>query len=109
MARVRIIYDGRAPVLAMIRGLAARQIAAIAFTIEAEAKRRAPVDTGFLRSSIRAVQKGPLHWVVGVGAAYALFIEFGTRRQRAQPFFSPAVAAGRRLIERLASRRAGGN
>lgn len=109
MGNARIIYDRRVPVLVMIRGLVEKQLAAVAFTIEAEAKRRAPVDTGFLRGSIRVIRKSPLHWVVGVGAAYALFIELGTRFTRAQPFFVPAVEAGRRLIRKLASSRAGGN
>lgn len=104
----KILYDGRAPVLAAVRGVVEKELAAVAFTIEAEAKKRAAVDTGFLRVSILAVRRGPLHWIIGVGAAYALFVEFGTRFTRAQPFFVPAIEVGRGILRKLAEKRAGG-
>lgn len=30
-------------------------------------------------------------WIVGVGAEYGAYVEFGTSRNRAQPYFFPAV------------------
>lgn len=45
-----------------------------------------PVDTGFLRDSIQASGQS-----VTVGASYAGFVEFGTVKMAAQPFFWPAV------------------
>lgn len=55
------------------------------------AQERAPVDTGNLRRSIhfKPVAKGI---EVIAEAPYAGFVEFGTRFQRAQPFFEPAIS-----------------
>lgn len=64
-----------------------------ALDIEAGAKVRSPVDTGFLRASIQARRVGPAHWRVVVGADYGLYLEYGTARQRAQPYFHPAIRA----------------
>lgn len=62
-----------------------------ALDMEAGMKLRAPVDTGFLRSSIQARKIGPAHWRVTIGADYAIYLEFGTRFNRAQPFFFPTI------------------
>ena len=60
--------------------------------VKAAAMRNAPVRTGHLRSSIYARIKD---WVaeIGADATYALFIELGTRRMRAQPFLYSAIQA----------------
>ena len=62
-----------------------------ALDLEAQMKLRAAVDTGFLRSSIQAQKVGRSHWVVTVGAEYGIYVEYGTRFNRAQPFFFPAI------------------
>ena len=56
----------------------------------AEARRNAPVRTGYLQSKIHATMQG---WVmeIGAGAAYSYFVEFGTRYMAAHPFLYPAV------------------
>lgn len=71
--------------------------------ITQEARRLAPVDTGFLRSTIdwaivgEGIQGMVLH--VFVGAPYGIFQEFGTRKMRAHPFLRPAInQAGSRFI-----------
>lgn len=64
------------------------------FDVEAGAKTRAPVRTGFMKNSIRSVI-GRLKNYVVVGAEYGIHVEFGTRRQRAQPFLIPALEAVR--------------
>jgi HK97 gp10 family phage protein len=60
--------------------------------IAADARRRAPVDTGALLVSIDAgpgrVTAGTDHW---------LYVEYGTRYQRAQSFMRPALYTKRRL------------
>jgi len=61
-----------------------------AFACEGLAKSIAPIDTGFLRSSIQAQPERPLSWVVAVGAEYSISVEFGTSRQAAQPYLTPA-------------------
>lgn len=63
-----------------------------AHDIVAGAMRRAPIDTGFLRSSIQAMQIGRAHWRVTVGAEYGVYVEYGTRFMGAQPYFFPAIA-----------------
>ena len=90
-----------------------------AFDIEALAAANAPVDTGFLKSSIYTVtdkssdygQAGqPSHKdsyllpeiaqpedqftaYVGVGANYGIYLEMGTVHQSAQPYRAPATQA----------------
>jgi HK97 gp10 family phage protein len=56
------------------------------------AKARAPIDTGYLHDSIEAHGDGK-EWFVTVGAEYGVFVEFGTYKMAAQPFFLPAVQA----------------
>ena len=58
--------------------------------VKAAAMRNAPVRTGHLRSTIYAKIKD---WVAEIGAeaTYALFVELGTRRMRAQPYLYPAI------------------
>ena len=56
------------------------------------AKRSAPVDTGNLRSQI-GFERSPDGKSVEVfaNAPYSGYVEFGTRYQRAQPYFRPAI------------------
>lgn len=61
--------------------------------IEAEAKMAAPIDTGYLRSSISSEVSG-MEGRVQVAAEYGVFVEFGTRYMAAQPFLTPAFEAG---------------
>ena len=66
------------------------QLASWAADVKAEAMRKAPVRTGYLRSSIYAKVQD---WVVQLGAeaTYALFVELGTRYMMAQPYLWPAI------------------
>jgi hypothetical protein len=58
--------------------------------VKTEAMRRAPVKTGYLRSSIYSLVKD---WVVNIGAeaTYALFVELGTRTLQARPYLYPSI------------------
>lgn len=61
---------------------------------EAGAKRRAPVDTGRLRSSIThrlGRDSEGLFVDVGTDVEYARFVELGTSKTAAQPFLLPAL------------------
>ena len=62
--------------------------------IERNAKRLAPVDTGKLFQSIKAIKIDNKNWLIKANstglAPYAPWVEFGTSRQRAQPFLYPA-------------------
>jgi len=61
-----------------------------AYDLRAEAQYEAPVDTGFLRSSISASVNG-LEAEVGPTADYAFYVEHGTSRMPGQPFLFPAL------------------
>jgi len=67
-----------------------RQLERWAADVNASARQLVPVRTGHLRSSIYAEVR---EWVVRVGAeaAYAMFVEFGTRYMRARPYLYPAI------------------
>ena len=68
------------------------------------AMQHVPVDTGALRTSIekfgasgsntRTVEAGQSLW-------YASFVEYGTSRNRAQPFMSPAAETARKEMPRI--------
>lgn len=59
-------------------------------------KQLSPVDTGFMRASIEAQEQAPLLINIVVGAPYAIFVNYGTIYQEAQPFIEPAVESGRK-------------
>ncbi|WP_424236322.1 HK97-gp10 family putative phage morphogenesis protein [Bhargavaea ginsengi] len=60
-------------------------------TINRNAQKQAPVDTGELRRSIRTeYQDGGLTGVTRAGAHYAPYVEYGTRFMTAKPFMRPA-------------------
>ena len=68
-----------------------------AFTAS-EAKKIVPVDKGFLKNSIRAEKKGKFTWEVATNIGYGLFVEFGTYKQKAQPFLRPAFERARKKV-----------
>jgi len=97
-------------VFAVIDGLFHQVVRKVAFDIEAGAKGRAPVDTGFLRSSIYVKTEdssdnsasgpdafpevaAPEHnaAIIAVGATYGIFLEYGTHKMAAQPYLTPAA------------------
>ncbi|MGW3499360.1 HK97-gp10 family putative phage morphogenesis protein [Streptomyces globisporus] len=61
-------------------------VAQLCEDIAEDARRLAPVDTGHLRSSIRAEKDR-----VVADADYAGAVELGTQHTRAQPFLRPAA------------------
>jgi HK97 gp10 family phage protein len=70
-----------------------------AFLLEGKAKQLAPVDTGFLRNSITTQKLADATYSVAVGAEYGIYVEFGTRWMRAQPYFTPAIEEARRYFD----------
>lgn len=70
--------------------------------VKTEAKIRTPVDTGLLRSSIDYNVKEQEKTVeVGTNTEYAIYVEKGTTRQKAQPYLTPAIEENVRTIENL--------
>ena len=91
-------------------------VEALAFEVERDAKQRAPVRTGNLRNSIHTKTKkgstlraatfavdipspsGKIIAVVGSGANYAAYVEYGTHKMAARPFLGPAVEGKARKL-----------
>lgn len=80
-----------AEAIAEVELIVAVLVAKIAHDIEAWAKVHAPVDTGFLRGSIRAIAQSKTNWIVMAGAEYSAYVELGTVNMGAQPYLLPAV------------------
>lgn len=62
----------------------------IGLMMERYAKDICPVDTGRLRASI-TTDHDDTSVIVGTNVEYAPYVEFGTSRQRAQPYLKPSV------------------
>lgn len=65
-----------------------------ALDVEAEAKRLAPVDTGFLRNSIGSTitgDSGSVTAEIGPTADYGAYLEFGTRSMAPRAYMGPAL------------------
>lgn len=114
MAGVTLNLDGMADVLGALdryaRAVPPRVSAVVErFTeiVAREAKGLAPVDTGDLRGTIRAVLSriasegvGEVHAGGIDGVDYALWVEVGTRFSPAQPYLVPALEAHRAAFVR---------
>ena len=108
-ARIDIEFNRFPYIRAALKPRAEQITRKAAMDLQALAQRNAPVDTGYLRSSIRAEPAGDVRWQVIVGAHYGIYVEFGTRYMRAQPFLDPAaevigpqyIAAMRQLVSGL--------
>lgn len=68
----------------------AKALETIGLVAEGYAKRLAPVDTGRLRNSISHARDEDSAYI-GTNVEYAPYVEFGTKRQTAQPYLKPAV------------------
>lgn len=98
------------------RLLADMQTAAL--NMEAEARRRVPVDTGNLRGSIDndiRTGRNTITAMVGSDVPYSIHVEKGTKHMEAQPYVRPAIDSEiRDLMRRVretvnkAARSAGG-
>lgn len=58
---------------------------------EGYAKLLCPVATGRLKNSLTHSPEGKYTEVIGTDVEYAIYVEAGTSRQRAQPFLKPAL------------------
>lgn len=59
--------------------------------IKVEAQRIVPVHTGTLQRSIFHNKIAELTHEIGAAVFYAVFVEYGTSRMRAQPYLRPAI------------------
>ena len=116
MAGLGVVYNLFPNVARAIRPATQTISSDVARFVEAAAAANAPVDTGFLASSVYSVTPkygstygtmgsppgdsyalpeqtpgGPDECVVGVAANYGIYVELGTRFMGAQPYFYPAM------------------
>ena len=105
MAEITGMDEMRAAMAGLDAKLAAElpgMVLQAAFMIESEIDARAPIDTGALKSSIDPVTSKREHSATATVQAedsavngvehYAIYQEFGTSTQPAQPFFRPGFA-----------------
>lgn len=78
-----------------------RALLELGLTIEATAKKFCPVDTGLLRSSITPETVGDFEIHVGTNVEYAPYVEYGTKRTPAQPYFEPAYLDGKKQAPKV--------
>ncbi len=86
----------RAP--ALVKNIASSAVATTTFAVAQRAKSLVPVDTGNLKAAIEGTKPsaGGLTGRVGTNATnvyYWRFVEFGTKKREARPFFRPAAEA----------------
>lgn len=80
--------------LVSISGDVSRYMLRLGIQIQSSARRKCPVDTGRLRSSIGVTQKAATQGAitsVGSNVEYALYVHEGTRFQHGRPFLRDAL------------------
>lgn len=93
-ATLTVLFNRLPTLAAEIKSQGDALVADTAKKIAEDAARRAPVKTGALRDSIHVEGSGSESTVV-VGMNYGSYVEYGTSRMGAQPFFWPALEANR--------------
>ena len=83
--------DNSPAFISAMDGAVPRALDAVGAAAVGYAQDLCPVDTGTLRGSITHAVGGDTV-EVGTDVEYAPYVEFGTRKQRAQPFLTPAMA-----------------
>lgn len=94
-----LVYNRIPQLIAAVEANARTRVVEHANKIASDARARAPVQTGFLRSSIHveSVRVGKEAQIV-VGADYGRFVEYGTYKMAAQPFLNPALEADKQAF-----------
>lgn len=81
-----------------------RGVALAAAKVEGDAKTIVPVDTGHLRASISSNSHSTANGAeaeVSTNVEYAAYVEFGTSRQKAQPYLHPALQKNKANIRKI--------
>lgn len=84
------VKSNLARTIALIEGQVRAKNEAAAVVVENSAKRRCPVDSGRLRSSITHDSDGD-GFIVGTNVEYASFVELGTRNMAPEPYLVPGL------------------
>lgn len=101
---IKVIYNHSQAASQQMQKQLAEIVQAATYAVEADAKKRAPVDTGALRNSIQSSFPAPKTGIVSASVEYAPYVEFGTIHNKPQPFLLPALKAVKPLLRaRLAT------
>lgn len=94
-----LVYNRIPQLIAAVEVNARARVVEHAEKIASDARSRAPVLSGFLRSSIQveSVKTGKEAQIV-VGADYGKFVEYGTYKMAARPFLTPALVADKQAF-----------
>jgi hypothetical protein len=55
--------------------------------------------TGFNKASIKLLKSNRGDWAIGTTSGYGGYLEFGTRKMKARPYFLPAADVAKRNVE----------
>lgn len=94
----RVVQDNSPSIIAHMRGASSMALYRFAEAVRVGARARAPVDTGHLKGSITREKTGDNEHTIKVGARYGIYVEWGTRYMRAQPYLRPAVKAAQQTF-----------
>jgi HK97 gp10 family phage protein len=94
-------YTSRIPeIIAALEASLPRVVERAGLRVEAGAKQRARVDTGYMRGQIRWTPSAdPFVGEVVGGADYTIYNEYGTSTMSAQPMFAPAAEENKPIFE----------
>lgn len=83
-----------------VRQRAVEAVRNASYSVETHAKDAVPVDTGTLKNSIATeFEPSGLVGLISPHTEYAIYVEYGTRRMRAQPYMRPAAERVRPAFE----------
>lgn len=105
MPSITILTDLPSRISPKLRGEVGKAVRRAAYKAQAWAKLAAPVDTGFLRNSIKVEQIGDLTSIVSVGAEYGIYVEMGHHTRgggryiAGRPYFVPAIALAEKYLK----------
>ena len=86
-------------IIAKLPGNRDKIIRATALHVLGEARKRAPVRTGFMRDNSE-VTDGDGYKNIEFHQEYAAYVELGTWKMAARPFLKPAIEAEAKLLEK---------
>lgn len=89
--KIVVKYNNLPKIAAKLPEAVSEIVRKAAFDVEAHAKTIVPVDTGTLKNSINTEFPSQSKAIIAPHTEYAIYVEFGTRRMRAQPYMRPAA------------------
>lgn len=89
---MKVTEDNTEEIMRLAETAVITALEAVGLQAEMYAKRKCPVDTGRLRNSItHGGDTQGLTAYIGTNVEYAPYVEYGTRKTKAQPFLKPAA------------------